>query len=63
MCKSRDCPSRRDCARHSESGTPPGVWQSWSSFHPDPQTGECERFAPLRPDEITRRDRMEEAGA
>ncbi len=45
MCMSKDCPSRKDCYRHHESGTKPSERrQSYMSFEPKREWGMCDWF-------------------
>ena len=45
MCLAVNCPSSARCKRHADSGTVPNVpMQSYASFHPIFQTGQCESF-------------------
>lgn len=43
MCIETGCPKSKQCKRHSDSGTKPGVYQSYAGF--DYANG-CEEFWP-----------------
>jgi len=47
MCANGDCPKRWSCYRHEKSGAKPSSWQSWGSFSPNEETGECIAYWPL----------------
>lgn len=51
MCMSKDCPSRKDCCRHQESGTKPSERrQSYMNFEPRKNADRCRAYMPVRGD-------------
>lgn len=48
MCASVECPSRKSCYRHAESGTKPTEWrQSYMAFKPRKGDGKCLAYMPV----------------
>ena len=44
MCASGDCGQSKECYRHPDSGTKPGISQSWALY----EAFNCEDYIPIK---------------